>query len=344
MNKNASARRLQARIDRFERVRLLVIGDLMLDHYIWGKVERISPEAPVPVVAVESETVHLGGAANVAQNIQALGGAVELAGVVGKDEAGQRLLQELRRRGLATAGVGVDPARPTTTKTRLMAHSQQVARIDREQRRALDGNLARELLAFITSRLDSVTGVVVSDYAKGMITPELLGGVIRLCRRRGVRVVVDPKPGQFPCYRGAQVVTPNSAEAFQAAGMFVPPNAGAATDQLVAAGLKLKRQLGCDALLITRGEHGMSLIEGPDRVTHIPTVARQVYDVTGAGDTVVATLALALGAGAPLREAASLANHAAGLAVGVVGTATVAAPQLRRAVGSAGRAAAGGAP
>ncbi len=325
-------RRLARHLERFPAVRLLVLGDVMLDHYVWGTVSRISPEAPVPVVAVRSETLQLGGAANVAQNILALGGQVDLIGVVGRDDNGQRLLAELRGKGLTTAGVLVDPQRPTITKTRVVAHSQQIVRYDREERRPVDGELRRSLLRYIHSRIADVQAIVVSDYAKGMVSRELMRALIRIARRRRVRVIVDPKVGHFPFYRGANVITPNTAEALQGAG--VHEVAGA--DRMAAvltAGPRLCRRLGCEAVLITRGEHGMSLFQPPARVRHIPTVAREVYDVTGAGDTVIGTLALALGAGATLEEAALLANYAAGIVVGRIGTATVTADQIRRELG-----------
>ncbi|HET6466645.1 MAG TPA: D-glycero-beta-D-manno-heptose-7-phosphate kinase [Nitrospiria bacterium] len=303
---------------RFPGVRLLVVGDVMLDHYIWGRVERISPEAPVPVVAVSNESIHLGGAANVAHNIVSLGGKADLCGVIGKDDHGGRILRELKRLKIGTEGVMVDPDRPTTQKTRVIAHNQQVVRFDREQRQAVSEKIRRSLLEFIGRRIRRVDGLVISDYAKGVITGELMKDVIDLAHQHGVPMIVDPKVDHIPFYKGIDVITPNTAEAFGAVGL-----ENRTENDLIQAGRILLKRLGCRAVLITRGEDGMSLFENNGKVTHIPTVAREVYDVTGAGDTVIATMALGLCAGSGMRDAALLANYAAGIVVGIVGTATV---------------------
>ncbi|MBI3811139.1 MAG: D-glycero-beta-D-manno-heptose-7-phosphate kinase [Nitrospirae bacterium] len=318
--------RLVRYFKRFENVRLLVVGDVMLDHYIWGRVDRISPEAPVPVVAVSNESIHLGGAANVAQNVVSLGGKVELCGVIGRDDFGGRILRELKRLKIRTEGIIPDGDRPTTKKTRVIAHNQQVVRFDREQRQAVSEKIRNAILEFVGRRIRRVDGLVISDYAKGVISADLMRTLIGLAHQNGVRIIVDPKVSHIPFYKGVHVITPNTVEAFGAAGM--GHGSHGSEEDLIKAGRILLERLGCQAVLITRGEHGMSLFENNGTVTHIPTVAREVYDVTGAGDTVIATMAMGLCAGAPMRDAAILANYAAGIVVGIVGTATVPREQL----------------
>ena len=322
----ANMGRLVRYCKQFENVRLLVVGDVMLDHYIWGRVDRISPEAPVPVVAVSNESVHLGGAANVAQNVVSLGGNVELCGVIGKDDFGGRFLRELKRLKIRTDGIVVDPDRTTTKKTRVIAHNQQVVRFDREQRQPVSEKVRRAILEFVGRRIRRADGLVISDYAKGVISAELMSELIGLAHRSRVRIIVDPKVSHMPYYKGVHVITPNTAEAFGAAGL--EHGSHGSEDDLKRAGRTLLDRLGCQAVLITRGEHGMSLFENNGKVTHIPTVAREVYDVTGAGDTVIATMAMGLCAGASMRNASILANYAAGIVVGIVGTATVQRAQL----------------
>ena len=319
----ASPLTLQEHIKRFPRAAVLVVGDLMLDHYIWGKVSRISPEAPVPIVHVDSESLQLGGASNVYNNILSLGGRVEICGVVGADEGGRRLLSALGTRRAGRAGVIVDADRPTTKKTRIVAHNQQVVRFDVERRTEVTRTIQRRILRHIESRLGDISCLVVSDYAKGVITSALMADLVRLSTNRRIPLVVDPKVEHFSYYKGVTVVTPNHLEAAQAAGLHGDD------DRVVAeAGETIRQRLGCRSVLVTRGERGMSLFESDGTSLHIPTTARQVYDVTGAGDTVVATLALALATGASIKDAAVLANHAAGIVVGMVGTATVTAQQL----------------
>jgi D-beta-D-heptose 7-phosphate kinase/D-beta-D-heptose 1-phosphate adenosyltransferase len=315
--------KLTGHIHRFPQAGVLVVGDLILDHYIWGKVSRISPEAPVPVVHVESESLKLGGAANVYNNILALGGKADLCGVIGSDEGGRRLLQQLGTRRGGRGGVIIDADRPTTRKTRVIAHNQQMVRFDVERRTEVKAGLQRRIVRYVESRLREVSCVVVSDYAKGVVTPALMAELVRLTTLRKIPLVVDPKVEHFSSYKGVTVVTPNHLEAMQAAG--VHGDDDAAIDQ---AGETIRQRLGCQSVLITRGERGMSLFETDGSNFHIPTMARQVYDVTGAGDTVIATLSLALATGASMRDGAVLANHAAGIVVGMVGTATVSAPQL----------------
>lgn len=316
-------RTLQSHIQRFSHAGVLIVGDLILDHYIWGKVNRISPEAPVPVVHVESESLQLGGAANVFNNVLSLGGRADLCGIVGADEAGRRLLHELGLRRPGRGGVVIDPDRPTTRKTRVIAHSQQVVRFDVEHRKAIKPAIERRIVRYVESRLRDISCLVVSDYAKGVVTPSLMAELVRLAALRRIPIIVDPKVEHFSYYKGVTIVTPNHLEAIQAAGVHHDDDQG-----ISEAGEIIRQRLGCQSVLVTRGEKGMSLFESDGSSFHIPTVARQVYDVTGAGDTVVGTLALALATGASIRDGAVLANHAAGIVVGMVGTATVTAEQL----------------
>lgn len=319
--------KLTGHIQRFPQAGVLVVGDLILDHYIWGKVSRISPEAPVPVVHVESESLKLGGAANVYNNILALGGKADLCGIVGSDEGGRRLLQQLGTRRGGRGGVIIDADRPTTRKTRVIAHNQQMVRFDVERRTEMKAALQRRIVRYVESRLREVSCVVVSDYAKGVVTAPLMMELVRLTTLRRIPLVVDPKVEHFSYYKGVTVVTPNHLEATQAAGVH-----GDDDLSISQAGETIRQRLGCQSVLVTRGERGISLFETDGTSFHVPTMARQVYDVTGAGDTVIATLALALATGASMRDGAVLANHAAGIVVGMVGTATVSGSQLSEAV------------
>lgn len=321
------ADRLRRYVERFPQAGILVIGDLILDHYVWGKVSRISPEAPVPVVHVDSESLQLGGAANVYHNILSLGGRAELCGIVGSDEGGRRLLQELGVHRRGRGGVIIDADRPTTRKTRVIAHNQQVVRFDVERRSEIKASLHRRLIRYVESRLREVTCLVVSDYAKGVVTPGLMADLTRLAVLRRIPILVDPKVEHMAYYKGVTAVTPNHHEATQAAGLLSDDERA-----ISEAGELLRQRLGCQCVLVTRGEKGMTLFEADGARLDIATAARQVYDVTGAGDTVVATLALALATGASFRDAAILANHAAGIVVGMVGTATPTPEQLSEAL------------
>jgi D-glycero-beta-D-manno-heptose-7-phosphate kinase len=296
--------------------RVFVLGDVMLDEFLWGRVSRISPEAPVPVVQVTRQTFHLGGAGNVAANVRSLGGAAVLAGVVGRDAAGERVREALDDAGVESRLVDLGGERPTTVKTRIVAHGQQVVRADHEDSADAPAHAEADLLESVRSELSSCAALVVSDYEKGVVTASLLRRVLPLARRRRVPVLVDPKVRHFRLYRGATVVTPNELETEQATGVRLDCPAG-----LRAAGRRVLSLLGCRAVLVTRGEHGMSLFARGRPPLHVPTAAREVFDVTGAGDSVIATMALALAAGASLAEAAVLANCAAGVVVGKLGTA-----------------------
>ncbi len=314
-------------IRRFPQASVLVLGDLIQDHYVWGKVSRISPEAPVPVVHVQSESRQLGGAANVYNNIRALGGKADLCGVVGSDEEGRRLLTQLGGGQASRNGIVVDPDRPTTCKTRVVAHHQQIVRFDVERTVEIKAAIQRRLIRHVESRLRHIACLVVSDYAKGVVTAPLMAELTRLAALRRIPIIVDPKVEHFAYYKGVTVITPNHLEAGQAAGV------QAEDDRSVTeAGEVIRQRLGCRSVLVTRGEKGMSLFEPDGAAWHIPTMARQVFDVTGAGDTVIGTLALALATGASLRDSAILANQAAGIVVGMVGTATVTAAQLTEAL------------
>ena len=307
---------------------LVVVGDVMLDEFIWGQVTRVSPEAPVPVVAVTRESQHVGGAGNVARNVRALCGEALLVGVVGRDAAAQRILSELEAAGVRAALVAAEDGRPTTVKTRIIAHQQQIVRADRECTDAVGAAVERALVARVLESLPGSAGVVVSDYQKGVVTPRVMRAIVQAARRRHLPVLVDPKVRHFRLYRHATLVTPNQQEAEQAAGLRIRSEA-----DLAAAAARLIKMLACQGLLITRGEQGMSLFRPGHRPAHVPTFAREVYVVTGAGDTVVATLALALAAGARVEEAALLANCAAGVVVAKVGTATASPAEVLAAVG-----------
>jgi D-beta-D-heptose 7-phosphate kinase/D-beta-D-heptose 1-phosphate adenosyltransferase len=325
-----TSRKLERYLKRFRLANVLVVGDLILDHYIWGQVHRVSPEAPVPVVHVKSESLSLGGAANVFKNLISLGGQADLCGVIGTDESGRSFLQELATYRRNRGGIAIDAERPTTRKTRIIAHNQQIVRYDVEEPEPLSPSIERKILRYMGSRLPEVTCLVISDYDKGVITPSLMTHLRSLAARHGVPIVVDPKVKHFEYYSDVTVITPNHVEAYQSAGLMA--NSNHPIDEV---GPLLRKRLNCKAVLVTRGEHGMSLFEENQAHWHIPAMARQVYDVTGAGDTVVSTLALAISVGASIREAAVLANQAAGVVVGLLGTASVTPAQLKEALNHA---------
>ncbi len=308
---------------QFRRARILVVGDLMLDEFIWGKVSRISPEAPVPVVWVQSESVMPGGAANVANNISALGGQVSAGGVVGDDRWGTELLHALTERGVDTSGI-LRTARPTTVKTRVIAHHQQVVRVDREQPERLPADRVGRLIDVVRKRLDKVDAVIIEDYGKGVVTRELLATIIPAARAKRKLVTVDPKQEHFDLYRRVTALTPNRAEAGEAVGRELRSDR-----DVQRAGEEILQRLKCDGVLITLGEDGMCLFEHTGRRTQIPTVAQEVFDVAGAGDTVIATFTLALASGASMEQAARIANYAAGIVVGKLGVAIATLQELQ---------------
>jgi rfaE bifunctional protein kinase chain/domain len=307
---------------------IMVVGDIMLDEYLWGNVRGISPEAPVPVVEIRSKTYALGGGGNVGANLANLGGHVELAGVIGTDAEATKLSELASSVERISLHLFPCPDRPTTTKTRIIAHSQQMLRTDHEERGPIPAQAEAAILDCVRAELPGLHACVLSDYAKGVLTENLLQALIGLCAGAGIPVIVDPKGHRYSRYRGATVVTPNTAEANLAA----QNGEGSLTIEQVAD--RLQGEIGAGALLITRGPQGMTLFEAGQPPTHIPTQARNVYDVTGAGDTVVAVLALMLAAGAQMAEAARIANVAAGMVVGKVGTATVNLEELLAGLGS----------
>jgi D-glycero-beta-D-manno-heptose-7-phosphate kinase len=318
LTKNRAAEILRNLPDR----NVIVLGDVMLDEFVWGDVTRISPEAPVPVVDVRRESVHLGGAANVLANLVALGARGSVVGVIGNDPAGERLKVGLREIGAQDQCLIVDEARPSTTKTRIIAHSQLVVRADRESRVAVNGNIEQKIVACLKHALEQADAFVVSDYDKGVVTPAILREILPLAYEK-VPVLIDPKLRNFNFYRPATLVTPNHLEALRMSDMEDHSDDGSHEAAKV-----IREKLACDAVLITRGDRGMMLLEATGEPVYVKTAAREVYDVTGAGDTVIAALAAALAAGATMLEAASLANHAAGVVVGKVGTATATAAEL----------------
>jgi D-beta-D-heptose 7-phosphate kinase/D-beta-D-heptose 1-phosphate adenosyltransferase len=318
---------LRTWIPKLAGKRVLVIGDVMADHYVFGKVERISPEAPIPVVHVDREEVKPGGAANVACNIAALGGRVTLAGVIGSDAMGETLRKLLRDKGIDPSGLVNDSERPTIQKTRVIANHQQVVRVDREQRKGLSAAATEAFSSACLKAVENCDAVLLSDYAKGALSNQLCQAVITKARSLKKVIAADPKPANMAWFSSSTVVTPNLGEAQAATGMAITDDASAE-----AAGKVLLERLKSDSVLVTRGEHGMSLLQAHGGATHIPTRAREVFDVTGAGDTVIATLTLALAAGAPLPEASALANAAAGIVVAEVGVAVVTPAELTEAL------------
>ena len=314
-------------INKFRDARIMVIGDLMVDEYIWGNVSRISPEAPVPVVNVTSESLRLGGAGNVINNIHSLGGKLWVGGVVGNDEMGRRVILELRKMGLDPKGIIVEPERITTVKTRIIAQHQQVVRYDREVARPIADAVLSQILSNLEECIDDLDAILISDYAKGMVCEALMERVRTLAQKKGKVVAVDPKVKNFPLFRGVTVITPNHYEAAEATGRWIQSE-----EDLMAVGQTLLQRLQVKAVLVTRGEKGMTLFQNDGEVTHIPTMAKEVYDVTGAGDTVISVLTLAMAVGATPKEAAILSNYAAGIVVQEVGTATVKSSELEDAV------------
>ena len=325
--KRAERQELLRTIARFKGRRVLVVGDLMLDQYIRGSVSRISPEAPVPVVRVTGESFIPGGAGNVVSNLAALGAHVSVVGVIGADEAGRRLLERFRADGADVGGVREDAERQTTQKCRVVAERQQAVRYDRETAGPLSPETETRLLASLSEELGRAEAVILSDYGKGVIGPLLLARAIPGARRRGIPITVDPKPEHFRRYKGVTCVTPNTSEAW--ACMRREPRPG--EDALMSLGREIQKTLDSRAVLITRGPDGMSLFEGRNKITNIPTVAREVFDVSGAGDTVISTFTLALAAGASLSHAAALSNQAAGIVVAKLGTATTDPEELAEA-------------
>ncbi|MFH0731986.1 MAG: D-glycero-beta-D-manno-heptose-7-phosphate kinase [Candidatus Omnitrophota bacterium] len=311
-------------ISGFRNAKVLVIGDLMLDEFIWGDVSRISPEAPVPVVKVSRSSYMPGGSCNVVNNINALGGEVYACGIIGQDQTGALLIDELRERAINTEGIFIDKSKPTIKKTRIIAQHQQVVRVDREVEGQADNFLLNKIFDFIQKKASLVDAIVIEDYGKGLIQPKLIKFVIRLASKYKKIVVVDPKEENFQYYKGVTLVTPNHHELETATSIKVKDR-----DSLKKACVKLLNMLKCKAVLATLGDRGMALLEDSMKFITIPTVAREVFDVSGAGDTVVASFTLAKLAGAKMREAAYISNVAAGIVVGKLGVAVVTPEELR---------------
>ena len=321
--KNLELKRLEKTIKSFDESSILVVGDLMLDEFIWGKVSRISPEAPVPVVQVTRESVMPGGASNVAHNIQALGGKVYIAGVIGNDSSGTLLMKELEKRDINTGGVIRDKKRPTILKTRVIAHHQQVVRIDKEISENIAGNIIEQILTFAREVIENIEALIIEDYGKGVVVPSLIKELIELAKKHKKIIAIDPKENHFSLYKNATAITPNHYEAARAVGIKVEDNT-----PIEEIGKKLLKQLNSEVVIMTLGENGMCVFEKSGKTTKIPTVAQDVYDVSGAGDTVISAYTLAVASGARNIEAAHIANCAAGIVVGKIGIAVTTQKEL----------------
>ncbi len=315
--------RLKKIISSFQEAKVLVVGDLILDEFIWGNVSRISPEAPVPVVWVDSENFMPGGASNVANNIRSLGGEVSIVGVVGDDARGEILQAQLRKRGVNCEGIFTDATRPTTQKTRVIAHHQQVVRIDREVVRPVPEHTLNDIIDFIQERIDGSDALVIEDYGKGVVVPRLVQAIVKAAKKGKKIITVDPKEEHFSYYRGVTTLTPNHHEARSAVGFAIKDDVS-----LQKAGKKLLEKLNSQTALITLGENGMALFEKGKKMVKIDTVAQDVFDVSGAGDTVISAFTLALASGASFVEAAHISNCAAGIVVGKVGVAVTTPDEL----------------
>jgi D-glycero-beta-D-manno-heptose-7-phosphate kinase len=311
-------------LNRIADCRVVVLGDVMLDEFIWGDVSRISPEAPVPVVDIKRESIHLGGAANVLANLVALGAKACVIGVVGDDSAGKKIRDSLREESALQTDDHLvnDESRPTTIKTRIIAHNQMVVRADRERRTQVEAATEDRIIAALKSAIETAHALIVSDYDKGVVTPRILSEILPAAHAR-MPVLIDPKLRNFYAYHPATLVTPNHHEALGLTNLDEDSDGALQT-----AARMIRGRLSCDAVLVTRGDRGMMLLEGEGEPVFVETAAREVYDVTGAGDTVIATLGAALAAGASMIEAAVLANHAAGIVVGKLGTATATAKEV----------------
>lgn len=325
-----SCRRLGLLLAAARTRRILVVGDVMLDQFIWGQVSRISPEAPVPVVEFDRESYMPGGAANVARNLTALGVRTALVTVIGRDPAGRQLRTLLEGEGVDCGGVLESPARPTSIKTRIVAQHQQVVRLDRESRQPLGATETRRLISAVRAELDQTDGLIIGDYGKGVVTQDLLDELRLLCRPRGIWLSLDPKPTNPARLSDLSLITPNRREAFALAHAVEGPRTGHPKNdpQLLHVAERLLQELQPALLLITLGEQGMLLCQRRCSPFHIPTAAREVFDVSGAGDTVIASFTLAIVAGASPVEAAVFSNHAAGVVVGKLGTASVSPQEL----------------
>lgn len=306
--------RLTELLAKMNGKRIAVIGDLMLDRYFWGSVTRISPEAPVPVIDLETEQARLGGAANVAQNVKSLGGEPLLVGVIGADNSGNQLFGIIKENGFSPEGIVIDGTRPTTVKTRVIAHNQHVVRIDRESKSDISHIIQDKILGVLRRNIDSLDGIILEDYNKGVIVKTLIKQIIELGNKHGKKITVDPKFRNFFEYRNVTLFKPNRNEVEEAMGIRLENE-----ENITATGRALVERLGAGGVLLTLGAHGMSLFESDGSISHVSTKALNVADVSGAGDTVISTLTMALAGGATLKEAATLANFAGGIVCGYVG-------------------------
>jgi D-beta-D-heptose 7-phosphate kinase/D-beta-D-heptose 1-phosphate adenosyltransferase len=314
-------------MDKFPEARILVVGDIIMDEYIWGDVSRISPEAPVPVVDVQNQTKMLGGAANVLNNIISLGGRAILCGVIGDDPTGRQILERLKTTGSTTDGIVMEPRRPTSIKTRIIAHNQQVVRFDRESRMGIEDESRDKLLRIVEDHRGELDAVLVADYGKGVVSEGLMKRLRGILKDRSVPLAVDPKTGNFECYRSVDVITPNHYEAGAFSRVEIMDE-----DSLIRAGRQMLEELDCGTVLVTQGKDGMTLFEKNGEISHISTVAKKVFDVTGAGDTVISAFCLGLASGMDMKSAAVISNFAAGIVVAEVGTTTVKVDELRKVV------------
>lgn len=319
-----SQERIHQLLSKTPSLTIAVVGDVMIDRYIWGSVNRISPEAPVPVVEIDSESTRLGGAANVANNITSLGAKAFLVGVVGNDGNGTAFRSILESQGTSPEGIVTDNSRPTTVKTRVIAHNQHVVRIDREHKNDIDSSTQERIFSVLESNISRLDGIIIEDYNKGVIVTSLIHRIIALANKYNKFITVDPKFNNFFEYKNVTVFKPNKKETEEALGKKIITE-----DDVISAGKSLKEKLQAENILMTRSEKGMSLFEKDGSIVNIPTKARKVADVSGAGDTVIATLTAMLASGATVAEAATLANYAGGIVCGEVGIVPI-DPQLLR--------------
>ena len=322
-----NATRIAALLNVIKKKRIAVVGDVMLDRYVWGSVSRISPEAPVPVVEVESESTRLGGAANVALNITSIGAQALLVGVIGNDANGTELQKILESQHTSSDGIITDPSRPTTVKTRVMAHNQHVVRIDSEEKRDVNNSVQQQILAVLEKNIGSLDGIIIEDYNKGVVVKDLIHAIIALAQKHNTPVTIDPKFNNFFEYQNVTVFKPNKKETEEALGKKLNTE-----NDVLAAGTMLLERLNAENILLTRSEKGMTLFEKNGKVTHIPTHALAVADVSGAGDTVIATLTAMLASGATVSEASLLANIAGGIVCGEVGIVPIDPEHLHTAI------------
>jgi len=327
INNKYSNKDLIEYINTFPRTKILVIGDIILDEYIWGDVSRISPEAPVPVVDIINETRRLGGAANVLNNIISLGGQAILCGVIGDDVCGKYLIEQIEKMDISPEGIFIDQGRYTSVKTRVIAHNQQVVRFDRETKKPIDSGSFKRLLKTINNNLAEIDGIIIADYGKGVISSKLIRAIKKLISGTDIILAVDPKIENFQYYKEIDIITPNHHEAGSFCRFDIVDE-----DSLIRAGNYIIDKIECKSVLITQGKDGMTLFEKGADPSHIPTVARKVFDVSGAGDTVISALSMGLASGMNKQSAALISNFASGIVVGEVGTSTVTAKDLKAAI------------